>query len=286
MQSSYVLLLASSFCGQAREAPEARPALDNKIEAARANETKVDARRAAESYTITGDSQGKVALKFEAEPLLQWSNHVNGSFHGSVFIWTAEGRPEVIASIYKKYVPPPHLGVEFHTLSAGRVTAERDGRPEWTPGRGVDLVRIPGGPVPGESPAQRLRQMRALARELTATKTDRRDLTRPLRLLTQPVYRYQSGPEVIDGALFAFVEGTDPEIILQIEARRGDRGPAWFYRPARMQNVALRIDRRGRELWSVPTLPWQKAFDPREPYTLLIFRPGEGVNPPDDRPQP
>ena len=198
MRSALLLLLASSYCGQAQAPPDTKPALESQLEAARASETKEIARRAAESYTMTGDLQGKVVLKLEVEPLLQWSNPVIGSFHGSVFIWTAKGRPEVIASIFKKYVPPPHLGVEFHTLSAGRVSAARDGRPEWHPERGVELMPIPGAPVPGDSPAQRLRQVRAIAREFTASKTNRQNATRPLRLLTQPIYRYESGPEVIE----------------------------------------------------------------------------------------
>jgi hypothetical protein len=49
-----------------------------------------------------------------------------------------------------------------------------------------------------------------------------------LRLLSQPLYRYESTlPEVVDGALFTFVTGTDPELMLVIEARRAFPGGAW-----------------------------------------------------------
>jgi hypothetical protein len=44
-----------------------------------------------------------------------------------------------------------------------------------------------------------------------------------LRLLPHPLYRYEStDPDVVDGALFAFVTsaGTDPEALLAIEARK------------------------------------------------------------------
>ena len=119
----------------------------------------------------------------------------------------------------------------------------------------------------------------AMAAEFSATKTDRQSLSRPLRLLTQPVYRSESTDR--DGALFAFVEGTDPEVFLLIEARAGDKGQTWHYALARMNSVEFRVAHRGHEVWSAPVIPWSLARNPREPYTLIIFRPGEGVNPPE-----
>ena len=52
-------------------------------------------------------------------------------------------------------------------------------------------------------------------------------MTRPLRLLTQPIYKYETADS--GGALFAFVEGTDPEVFLMIEARTVDAGSVWHY---------------------------------------------------------
>ena len=47
--------------------------------------------------------------------------------------------------------------------------------------------------------------------------------SRVLRLLTTPVARYgKAGGVVEDGALFAFVEGTDPEVFLFLEVREGE----------------------------------------------------------------
>jgi hypothetical protein len=39
--------------------------------------------------------------------------------------------------------------------------------------------------------------------------------------LAQPLFRYESiDPDLVDGALFAFVTSTDPEALLVIEARK------------------------------------------------------------------
>jgi hypothetical protein len=275
MRTAIVVFVVSSVFAQAQAPP------GENAEAARATEAAAVAKKAAEAYKVTTGEAGRDALRLEPKSLLHWSNPVMGSFHGSVFIWTAKGRPAVVASIYKKYKPRPlHLGIEFHSLTEGPATAERDGRAEWSPARGgVKFRPVPGAPAPADTPARRLRQMRAMAAEFSATKTDRQALRRPLRLLTQPVYRYESTDG--DGALFAFVEGTDPEVFLLIEARAGDKGQTWHYALARMNSVEFHVAHRGHEVWSAPVIPWSQARSPREPYTLIIFRPGEGVNPPE-----
>jgi hypothetical protein len=277
MPPAILVLVVSSVFAQAQAPP------GENTEAARATEAAAVAKKAAEAYKVTTGEAGENALQLEPKSLLHWSNPVMGSFHGSVFIWTAKGRPEVVASIYKKYVPLPlHLGIEFHSLTEGPATAERDGHAEWSPVRGgVKFRPVPGAPAPADTPVRRLRQMRAMAADFSATKTDRQALSRALRLLTQPVYRYESTDP--GGALFAFVEGTDPEVFLLIEARAGDKdkGPAWHYALARMNSVEFHVAQRGREVWSAPVIPWSQARNPREPYALIIFRPGEGVNPPE-----
>jgi hypothetical protein len=275
MSPAVLVVVASSVIGQAPVPP------GEKTEAARAGEAAADAKKAAEAYKVTTREAGTNALKLEPKSILHWSNPVLGSFHGSVFVWTDKGRPEVVASIYKKFVPLPlHLGIEFHSLTEGPATAERDGHADWSPARGgVTFRQVPGAPTPAETPARRLGQMRAIAAEFSATKKDRKAVGRPLRLLTQPVYRNESASPV--GGIFAFVEGTDPEVFLLLEARAGEREHAWYYALARMNSVEFHVAHRSEEVWSAPMIPWSQARNPREPYTLIIFRPGEGMNPPE-----
>src|SRR5262245_7507401 len=128
----------------------AQPPPDDTSEAARAIGSAAQTKKAAESYTVRVDRpEGKVTLKLEPETLLQWSNPIAGSYHGSVFVWTENGRPAVIASIYKKYAPPRRMGLEFQTLEADSVTAERDGHLEWNPSVGsLKPAPVPGAPAP------------------------------------------------------------------------------------------------------------------------------------------
>jgi hypothetical protein len=146
---------------------------------------------------------------------------------------------------------------------------------------GVELKDLPGAPAPAATPAQRLRQLRALAGEFTLRQTDRKNVESDLRLLTQPLYRYENTEgDLIDGALFVFVQGTDPQAFLLIEDRQVDGAPRWQFAMARMIGVHLSARFRGREVWSVPTISWAQIFDPREPYANFSFPVVDAPRPP------
>jgi hypothetical protein len=252
---------------------------DPKGEAARSTAAVELARVEAKLYRIELEESSKSAAKFQPDALLQWSNPVAGSIHGSVFVWTDRGCPVVVASIYKWFAPNTHLGAELHSLTPTIASAERKGRPVWFPGKAdVERKPITGAPMPADSPSGRLRQLRVLAKEFTASETTREDLNRELRLLTQPLYRYESSdPEVIDGALFGFVHATDPEIILVNEARKGAAGLEWQYAAARMNSLTLRLSHKGVEAWSAPVISWAAARDHRKPYTLFLYGSDPGM---------
>lgn len=225
--------------------------------------------RAAKEYTFELAGPQPQALTFHPASILHWSNPVAGEVFGNVFVWTHQGRPEVIGSLHQWYSPLTHGSHEFHSLSTGPVRGSRDGQPVWNSERpGIELRRVPGQQAVGESPVARLRQMRAIARRFTVQKTDREAVTREMRLLAQPVYRYPTGKtSVLDGALFVFVQGTDPEVILQLETRQIDGAPQWHFALARMNSVKFVAKYDGRAVWNVEIWPWSQAKNGIEPYT-------------------
>ena len=100
-----------------------------------------------------------------------------------------------------------------------------------------------------------------------------------MRLLAQPIYRYENTKgDLIDGGLFVFVLGTDPELFLLIEARRPPGGaPEWRFGATRMNSINLRLNHRGREIWNAPEIPWEQVWDSRQPYCVFRYElaPGE-----------
>ena len=236
------------------------------------------AKQTAEQYDIRVAPGGERQFALCDHSLLRWTNPVGGRrAHGEVFLWTDRGRPAAVLSLYRltegDVVLEDH---EFCSLALGGLTARRSGRPVWSPeASGVELKPFPEAPAPQDSPRSRLAQMRRLAGQLRADKTTRDDVTRDLRLLSNPVYRYESDdPDVLDGALFVFVEGTDPEAFLLIEARGGAKdGREWLYGLGRMNSVRLRVLQGAHVLWEAPALPMRDVHDRIDkPYTALRIR--------------
>ena len=215
--------------------------------------------KTAAEYEITRGKAGKDKLELQTEAVLNWSNPVReGETNGAVFIWTYEGRAEVVGTIFSHLVRgDPNTRVmahSFQSLSQEPLTGQRPGRPgSWNlEGAGVQPRSIPGAPSPASSRAARLAQMRDLAREFSAT-TTLEEVEQELRLLTQPLHRNEKTTgDVLDGALFTFVTGTDPELMLVIEARPAakDAKPGWYYDAGRFTDLTLKLRHKDVELWT------------------------------------
>lgn len=227
----------------------------------------------ATDYEIVRDGDPEKKLELVRKPVMRWTNPVigNGSTHGACFVWTHEGRPEVFASIFS-YIPSKSPAQDkrvvahaFHSLSPRPLVAKRAGARFWYPDEaGIAPSPVPGAPEPAKTARLRLVQMRNLAREFTAT-SGRGDNLRELRLMTQPTYRYQpAGDDVLDGALFCFVTGTDPELLLLIEARMTDEGGQWHYAGARHSHLTLRLHHNQKEVWTY--VRGGSTRDPRHRY--------------------
>jgi hypothetical protein len=215
--------------------------------------------KSAADYAITRGKDGQETLEIQPEAALHWSNPVRGGeTNGSVFVWTHDGRAEAVGTIFSHLVrgDPSRkvLAHSFQSLSQEPLAGRRPSQPSaWSlDGAGIQPRSIPGAPPPAASRAARLTQMRALAREFSAT-TVLEDVEQELRLLTQPLHRNErTTGDVLDGALFTFVTGTDPELMLVIEARPTAEGekPSWHYAAGRFTDLTLKLRHTEVELWT------------------------------------
>jgi hypothetical protein len=228
------------------------------------------------AFTIHSAESGGEQFHLVNKSLLKWSNPIRGSLYGDVYIWTLKGRPEVVGSFLEWFQPIQSREVELHSLSLGRLVAEHPDQISWTTEKaGVELKPIPGAPAPAATPAQRLRQIRELAKEFTARQLSHDNVEYEMRLLLQPIYRYEcTDGDLIDGALFVFVHATDPEVFMQIEARKAGGALQWQYSLARFNSILLAVSHKGREVWTAPAIvPWSAVLDRRHPYTAIMLGP-------------
>jgi hypothetical protein len=199
---------------------------------------------------------GKQPLKLVEQPLRFYTNPVRSNDqHGAIFLWTEEGRPAVIGSIWSALnLQNPAVRFvthEWHSLlSDPDVTATREGRPLWTSGEaGIAWEPLSGAPLPAASRSARLVQMRAIARRYSATIQTQGESE--LRLMEQPLFRYAEGTAgVIDGAIFDFAMTTDPELLLLVEARDSGGKRGWQIAFARFGNKAMAVKDGDRTVWS------------------------------------
>jgi len=211
----------------------------------------------AASYSIYRDVKRTQKLDLRREPVYRWTNPTRvGGQVGEVFVWTYRGRPEVVGSIFSHPSGDGRRVMchELHSLSLAVLVVDREASEQWVPqAAGVDLKPLEGAPPPARTAAQRLAQMRSVAREFTGRSLSDQGQTWELRLLPQPLYRYEStDPDVLDGALFTLVSsaGTDPEIILLLEARKSQSGHQWVFGSARFSDMNLWLKHKGQEVWS------------------------------------
>jgi hypothetical protein len=254
--------------GLATSQPPAAPAPAKADTKAEEEEARAVAKLLAGEYVFQLDKASGTVLRREPEPVFRWVSQLDRRFYSDVYVWTHDGRPEVVAGITNVYGPRRAMETEIHSLSTGRPLMTHGGNVAWEPDRpGVEWKPVPWAPKPGPTASARLTQMRALAAQHSVV-ADYGKVKEDLRLLPAPVYRYASEKQgVADGALFAFARGTDPEAFLLLEARAGRDGPEWQYAFARfVSHASLRAVRTGRVAWQVDAMPAKAITDPKQPY--------------------
>ena len=96
-------------------------------------------------YDFYADTDLKTKVERHKEPLLKYTNPVQGQVYGNVFVWTHQGRPEVIGALFD-HRSQGTLYAELHTLARPGVVACRDGKVFLKPSNaGVTFKPVPGG---------------------------------------------------------------------------------------------------------------------------------------------
>jgi hypothetical protein len=235
-------------------------------------------KESVEIYQLTLGGDRSTVLKLQEKPAFRLGKQYATDLEdGAIFLWTgADGRPEAAIQVFeiKDSQYPQGLWIhEFSSLSPATLTANRRGQARWTPRTpGVAFKPVPDAPRPAESVAQRTRQMRSMAAGFRASDDFKHKGWSELRLLPTPIARYgASGTKLIDGALFAFVLGTDPEVFLFLEVRPGKEGPEWQYAMAPMTIYPVKGSYKGKAVWELPDR--DPSWDPSKPFFAKMYEP-------------
>jgi hypothetical protein len=218
----------------------------------------------------------EAAMVLTPVPVIRWRNVVRGQEgEAMMVVWPHNGRPIAMASIYPWNGNMCH---EFDSLSRENKLIARDkDRVIWSPETaGVEFKEVPRAPKPAKTAPERLRQMKAIAEGFKATMTgwmaDNSD-QEALRLLPRPLYRYdltnakEPDPSLLDGALFAYVIGTDPEVVLILEAIGTADKAEWQHAFVRATSGGLEVKLGDLVVWTAPKHPANR--NPRLPHFTM-----------------
>ena len=223
------------------------------------------------TYRIHRDNDNRLA-ELKRSPLMRWFNPISGA-RGGVFLWTIDNVPVVIMKCHvndrKKHC------VESGVMVANGSRMTRNQQTLWNPARSALVEFEVDDLPPSESTVRRLIQMRRIAASINV-KDDWGESEEPykLRPLTSPIYRYSSPTGgVVDGAIFAYAQGSNPEAIVIIESVQRNDKLLWRCGFARLTGYRLTAHREGMVIYDVPKVNhpgrtdsyWHKWEQPR-PY--------------------
>lgn len=212
--------------------------------------------------------------QLKAHSVLTTTNPSRGAgSDGTMMLWLHEGRPLVAVSVYN-WEGKIHHEIDSLSRVVGVNGIAPNGK-RWAPSKpGVTFKPLAELPLAKEnSDSRRLLQMKEFAKQFRVTMlgfNDQNSDREQLRMLATPVYRYALNsksskyPEVVDGAVFAFAQGSDPEALLVIEGIKNDQKIAWEYAIVRATAGALEATRESVNVFTAEKFPVNS--DPGKPH--------------------
>ena len=226
-------------------------------------DTVADADKAAKrfEFMITAMQRFQVHVLGEANedsplvatPLLRYQNPLSSSKDGILVAFSRGGRPDVLATLSPQSAS--NVVHEFYNTSGAPLEIRREERTIWSaPPIEMKFQDLTDARLPAPTPALRVIQMRQIAEEFKIMDDHgwKTTVRQPLRLLRQPVHRYADVERgIIDGAIFSYVLGTDPEANLLLEAYNTDGGPRWRFTFSPQTIYALQAYRDDHLVWEI-----------------------------------
>jgi hypothetical protein len=240
------LLVASISSVAAQDEPEAKQRLEFMQSALRSLEPE------------SSELKAKAALTFVAKPLLRYSDPTRGGIKTEAAnnvlldagVWRlgTEGRPTALVTVEIYQFPDRSrvLSLEFLSLTEAKFSLKHKTEDVYwnATASGLNLKELPDAPKPAATAAARLTQMRQFVRRFAAKERFNNESIE-CRLLAQPIDRYQSAAEkIVDGAIFAYANGTNPELGVVFESD----GERWLYGILRLTAAESIVTLDGRQV--------------------------------------
>lgn len=218
-------------------------------------------------------ADGGEMVELSDRPLLTYGDAARANKNGTLWAFGKTGRPLAVLELYQGMEPnAPWVHAITLTGTDGVKMISPSGV-TWSPQTTqIEPTPFSGVADPDAKQSTRLRQMKDMARKFTAHEFwDPKNSRFELRLLVQPVLRYRDAEKKVhDAAMFVLAHGTNPEVILLIEAV-GEKleESRWHYSLARLGSAEMHVELEGSEVWKQDRTPGVVG-QPADPYWLFI----------------
>jgi len=232
-----VAALTSSLAAQ-EENTKVKQAMQARIEKAEAK--------------FVGGKKADAKLERHQTPLLSFTDPTRKEIDGKLWLWHSDSVPVALVSLtyYGNLWSYEHV-----MLSDDSIELMDNADWKWAP-RTISRkwIRLMA-PVSEKANVRKI-EMRAALRQFNGKEFIPGNPIE-LRLVPRPLYTYSDEDAgILEGALFAFSYGTNPEVIARIEARRekSDEEASWYVTFARLSSAAVKVSREEEVIWEVPVI--------------------------------
>jgi len=192
-------------------------------------------------------------VKFYDKPLLRFTNPVFGCREGLFFAWVdTQNRPVAVGQIFLMRNTENTWYIETQSVADCPIRLKSESNGSWDPSTaGIKWTKFEDAPRPSDTKPLRLAHMRTLAGRFHVEDSLVGE-DEVLRLMRSPLIRYEDADKgVIDGALFAYVQATDPELLVQVEARKDKDGErAYYWALSAMTSAEIKASLDEKPVWS------------------------------------
>jgi hypothetical protein len=269
-----VIIAGIALALRAQDGDSNRPEEDQKARLRRATEhiKEFDMRVVGKDVEGKDTENAAEVVELVEQPLLIFGDTVRLHENGTLWAFGKSGRPVAFVELFQGRGSANWARAVTLTSQTRGFVMVAPGGTRWTPQTTqIDPVVIPGSNAPAANETVRLRQMKDLARRFTAHEFwDPNNSRFELRLLVQPVHRYSNTKAGLhDGTAYILAHGTNPEIVLLIEAL-GEKLEAsrWHFSLARSGSAELHVEIDGKEVWKQGRTPGVFG-QPTDPYWMF-----------------
>ncbi len=221
---------------------------------------------------VHGERSDIRRIPLRRKPLKRWSEPTENVSEAAIWAWGERGRPYALVAMEHHDGPGRDEAAQtwsFELVLLANEPMEVEGSDEvramnatsapalkpvlggtihWTPKPpGLTFCDVPDAPAPAQTAEARLLQMKDVVKRFSAVVHGSE-----LRLVPDPDYRYsdlEAGQ--LDGAIYFFSIGTNPEVMVLLEAQGPTPDKAsWRYAVAPATVAAFEVAIDGKKVWA------------------------------------